>query len=119
MTIGLNPSQLSSDTSTTSGLSLVGIDSGNSVRAVINALASKPKEKLLASPHIMVSDNWEAKIQVGQQVKAATASIKIIILIISFLFFISFSPLSLIIEYFNVYFSGRLVAVLPAMLIDP
>jgi general secretion pathway protein D len=73
VTIGLNPSQLSSDTSTTSGLSLIGIDSGNSVRAVINALASKSKAKLLASPHIMVSDNREARIQVGQQVPIVTS----------------------------------------------
>jgi type II secretory pathway component GspD/PulD (secretin) len=73
VTIALNPSQLSSDTSSTSGLSLVGIDSGNSVRAVINALASNSKAKLLASPHIMVSDNREARIQVGQQVPIPTS----------------------------------------------
>lgn len=73
VTISLNPSSLSSDTSKTSGLSLIGIDSGNSVRAVINALASKSKAKLLASPHIMVSDNHEARIQVGQQVPIPTS----------------------------------------------
>jgi type II secretory pathway component GspD/PulD (secretin) len=73
VTIALNPNQLSSDTSTTSGLSLVGIDSGNQVRAVINALASNSKAKLLASPHIMVSDNREARIQVGQQVPIPTS----------------------------------------------
>jgi len=71
--ISLNPTQLSSDTSKTSGLSLIGIDSGNSVRAVINALASKSKAKLLASPHIMVSDSNEARIQVGQQVPLVTS----------------------------------------------
>jgi general secretion pathway protein D len=73
VTISLNPSSLSSDTSKTSGLSLIGIDSGNSVRAVINALASNSKAKLLASPHIMVSDNHEARIQVGQQVPIPTS----------------------------------------------
>lgn len=73
VTIAFNPSKLSSDTSKTSGLSLIGIDSGNSVRAVINALASKSKAKLLASPHIMVSDNREARIQVGQQVPLVTS----------------------------------------------
>lgn len=73
VTIALNPSSLSSDTSATSGLSLIGIDSGNEVRAVINALASKSKAKLLASPHIMVSDNREARIQVGQQVPLVTS----------------------------------------------
>lgn len=71
--ISLNPSSLSSDTSNTSGLSLIGIDSGDSVRVVINALASKSKAKLLASPHIMVSDNHEARIQVGQQVPLVTS----------------------------------------------
>jgi general secretion pathway protein D len=73
VTISFNPSSLSSDTSKTSGLSLIGIDSGGSVRAVINALASKSKAKLLASPHIMVSDNHEARIQVGQQVPLVTS----------------------------------------------
>jgi general secretion pathway protein D len=73
VTISLNPSALSSDTTKTSGLSLIGIDSGGSVRAVINALASKSKAKLLASPHIMVSDNKEARIQVGQQVPIPTS----------------------------------------------
>ena len=73
VSISFNPSKLSSDTSKTSGLSLIGIDSGGSVRAVINALASKSKAKLLASPHIMVSDNREARIQVGQQVPLVTS----------------------------------------------
>jgi general secretion pathway protein D len=76
VTISLNPSSLSSDTTTTSGLSLIGIDSsGDTVRTVINALASKSKAKLLASPHIMVSDNHEARIQVGQQVPIPTSQI--------------------------------------------
>jgi general secretion pathway protein D len=43
------------------------------VRAVINALASDSKAKLLASPHIMVSDNNEARIQVGKQVPIPTS----------------------------------------------
>ncbi|KUG23334.1 hypothetical protein ASZ90_006862 [hydrocarbon metagenome] len=73
VSISFNPSKLSSDTSKTSGLSLIGIDSGGSVRAVINALASNSKAKLLASPHIMVSDNREARIQVGQQVPLVTS----------------------------------------------
>ena len=73
VTISLNPSQLISNTTNTSGLSLIGIDSGGSIRAVINALASKSKAKLLASPHIMVSDNHEARIQVGQQVPIPTS----------------------------------------------
>jgi len=82
VTISLNPSALDAAAASIlnpttnprpSGLSLIGIDSGGSVRAVINALASKSKAKLLASPHIMVSDNKEARIQVGQQVPIPTS----------------------------------------------
>lgn len=56
-----------------SGLNAIGIDSGGAVRLVINALATESKAKLLASPHIMVSDNNEARIQVGQQVPIPTS----------------------------------------------
>jgi general secretion pathway protein D len=58
---------------TAGGLNAVGIDSGGAVRLVINALATESKAKLLASPHIMVSDNNEARIQVGQQVPIPTS----------------------------------------------
>jgi general secretion pathway protein D len=71
--VSLNPSSLDPTTLPTSGLSVIGIDSAGSVRAVINALASQSKAKLLASPHIMVSDNREARIQVGQQVPIITS----------------------------------------------
>ena len=75
--ISLNPTSLNLDTKLVnpdmSGLSLVGIDAGGSVRAVINALASLSRAKLLASPHILVSDNREARIQVGQQVPITTS----------------------------------------------
>ena len=71
--VSFNPSSLSSDTSKTSGLNIIGVDASSSVRALINALASESKAKLLASPHIMVSDNNEARIQVGQQVPITTS----------------------------------------------
>ncbi|HET6461870.1 MAG TPA: secretin N-terminal domain-containing protein [Syntrophales bacterium] len=73
--IYLNPSSLLINPAqqTSSGLSLVGVDSSGTVTALINALASQSKAKLLASPHIMVADNREAKIQVGQQVPIATS----------------------------------------------
>ena len=75
--ISLNPTSLNIDQTlpnvAASGLSLVGIDAGGSVRAVINALASLSRAKLLASPHILVSDNREARIQVGQQVPITTS----------------------------------------------
>ena len=71
----LNPGALQVDPTklTGSGLTLLGVDSAGTVTALINALASESKAKLLASPHIMVSDNREAKIQVGQQVPIATS----------------------------------------------
>jgi general secretion pathway protein D len=71
--VSLNPSSLDPTKLPSSGLSVIGIDSAGSVRAVINALASQSKAKLLASPHIMVSDNREARIQVGQQVPIVTS----------------------------------------------
>ncbi|RPJ12942.1 MAG: hypothetical protein EHM30_12345, partial [Desulfobacteraceae bacterium] len=64
----LDPAKISG-----TGLNLIGTDSGNSVRAIISALASQSKAKLLAAPHILVSDNREASIQVGQQVPIATS----------------------------------------------
>jgi general secretion pathway protein D len=44
------------------------------VRAVITALAHDSKAKVLASPHLLVSDNREARIQVGQQVPLSTST---------------------------------------------
>ncbi len=67
-TLDVNPAK-----PTSAGLNLIGVDSSNTVRAVINALASDSKAKLLASPHIMVSDNNEARIQVGKQVPIPTS----------------------------------------------
>jgi len=73
--IRLNPSSLNADPSipTGSGLTILGVDSSGSVRALITALATESKAKLLATPHILVSDNREARIQVGQQVPLMTA----------------------------------------------
>ena len=47
---------------------------GGDFRAVINMLASQSKAKLLAAPRILVQDNKEARIQVGQQVPIVTSS---------------------------------------------
>jgi general secretion pathway protein D len=73
--IYLNPGALQIDpiTLTGRGLSVVGVDSAGTVTALINALATESKAKLLATPHIMVSDNREARIQVGQQVPLETS----------------------------------------------
>jgi len=50
----------------------VGTDSGGAIRALIAALAADTKAKLMATPHILVSDNKEAQIQVGKQVPIVT-----------------------------------------------
>ena len=56
------------------GFSFVGSDSKGNVRAIITALATESRAKILAAPHILVSDNREAKIQVGSQIPIATSS---------------------------------------------
>ncbi len=55
-----------------SGFTFVGTDPTGTVRAFIQTLVTKSKAKLLATPHILVSDNREASIQVGSQVPLAT-----------------------------------------------
>lgn len=47
-------------------------DAANQVKLLLQALATEGKAKILASPHILVSDNREARIQVGSQVPLAT-----------------------------------------------
>ena len=76
--IGLNGGQLETlqalkGAQSGSGFTFVGTDDKGIVRAYINALATDSKAKLLAAPHILVSDNREARIQVGQQVPIITA----------------------------------------------
>jgi type II secretion system protein D len=56
------------------GFTYVGKDPTGSIRVVLTALATENKAKVLASPHILVSDNREARIQVGQQVPLATST---------------------------------------------
>lgn len=48
------------------------LDAANQVKLLLQALATEGKAKILASPHILVSDNREARIQVGAQVPLAT-----------------------------------------------
>jgi type II secretory pathway component GspD/PulD (secretin) len=55
------------------GFTFIGTDDRGLVRALVTALASESKGKVLASPHILVADNREARIQVGQQVPLITA----------------------------------------------
>jgi type II secretory pathway component GspD/PulD (secretin) len=58
----------------TSGFTFVGTDPKNVVRAVLTALADESKTKVLAAPHILVSDNKEARIQVGSEIPIATST---------------------------------------------
>ncbi len=69
-TIGLN---LPISTPTSGGFSFAAIDPSGEMRAMISALATVSKAKLLATPHFLVSDNREARIQVGQQVPIVTS----------------------------------------------
>ena len=72
---GLNPGSLNIDPNglSTSGFTFVGTDVVGAVRGLITALATESKAKLLATPHILVSSNKDAKIQVGQQVPLVTS----------------------------------------------
>ncbi len=73
---GVNTDVLAKQTANTvssSGFALVGTDDQGVVRAYVNALASEDRAKLLAAPHILVSDNREARIQVGSQVPIVTS----------------------------------------------
>jgi len=54
------------------GFTFIGTDPSGIVRTFISALVTEQKAKLLAAPHILVSDNREARIQVGQQVPIVT-----------------------------------------------
>jgi len=56
------------------GFTFVGTDPTGTVRAVISALEDQSKAKVLAAPHILVSDNREARIQVGSQIPIATST---------------------------------------------
>jgi general secretion pathway protein D len=56
-----------------SGFSFVATDPSGIVRARLQALATDSKAKVLAAPHVLISDNREARIQVGQQVPLVTS----------------------------------------------
>jgi type II secretory pathway component GspD/PulD (secretin) len=72
--IGLNSGTLIDTTKQAgTGFTVIGTDSSGQLRAYITALATESKAKLLAAPHILVSDNREARIQVGQQVPITTS----------------------------------------------
>jgi general secretion pathway protein D len=55
------------------GFTFVALDNAGLVRALVDALATESKGRVLAAPHILVSDNREARIQVGQSVPIVTS----------------------------------------------
>ncbi len=67
---------LGSDFSLTSGdtFTFVGVDPSGIVRAKLTAALLESHARILAAPYILVSDNREARIQVGQQVPLATST---------------------------------------------
>lgn len=73
-----NISQLNPATSIIegTGFTFIGTDAKGNVRARLEALASEGKGKVMAAPHILVSDNQEARIQVGQQIPIVTSETK-------------------------------------------
>jgi type II secretion system protein D len=50
------------------------LDAAGNIKLALQSLATVGKAKILASPHILVADNREARIQVGQQIPIATST---------------------------------------------
>ena len=55
------------------GLTFVALDTVNKLKGLINLLASEGKVNILASPHIMASNNQEARIMIGEEVPVLTS----------------------------------------------
>lgn len=66
---GFDPSSVLSQT----GFTFAALDAAEAVRGLLQTLATDQKVKVIASPHIMVSDNREARIQVGDQLPVQTS----------------------------------------------
>ena len=73
--IGVNaPATTTTLPGLTQGFGFVATDPSGTARAVITALENRSKAKVLAAPHILVSDNREARIQVGSEIPLATST---------------------------------------------
>jgi general secretion pathway protein D len=57
-----------------SAFTFTAIDLAKNTKLMIQSLAKEDKAKILSSPHILVADNREAKIQVGDQIPIATST---------------------------------------------
>lgn len=72
-TVGFNvPGTTPTSTTGTGTFSFAGTVGGD-FKTVIDMLATDSRAKLLAVPHVLVSDNKEARIQVGQQVPVVSS----------------------------------------------
>jgi type II secretory pathway component GspD/PulD (secretin) len=60
------------NTPITSNFTFTALDAKGNIKLLLQSLASEGKANILAAPHILVSDNREARIQVGSQVPIAT-----------------------------------------------
>ncbi len=72
-TVGFNVPGATATSTTGSGTFTFAGNVGGDFKTVIDMLATDNRAKLLAVPHVLVSDNKEARIQVGQQVPIVTS----------------------------------------------
>jgi type II secretory pathway component GspD/PulD (secretin) len=68
------PLELNSLIGKTPNFTFTAYDNQNKVKLLLQSLAVEGKAKILASPHVLVSDNREASIQVGSQIPIATST---------------------------------------------
>ncbi len=66
---GFDPANILAQT----GFTFAALDAAEVVRGLLQTLATDQRVKVIASPHIMVSDNREARIQVGDQLPVQTS----------------------------------------------
>jgi len=74
--MGQNTSLLTAEGAATlsgQGFTLIGTDPLGIVRLKLEALVSDGKAEVIASPHILITDNREASFQVGQQIPIPTS----------------------------------------------
>lgn len=69
-----NPAGLVTTPLPSTGFTFIGTDPSDLVRVRLNAALENSTGKILASPHILVADNREARIQVGSQIPLATST---------------------------------------------
>ena len=69
-----NPAGLVASPIPSTGFTFIGTDPSDIVRVRLTAALENSTAKILAAPHILVSDNREARIQVGSQIPLATST---------------------------------------------